>query len=82
MKPAFRLVVLDGVSKDTVECLEALLTRARRGEVIGAALCALYRNRQYSVHACGEAHRNPTFTRGVVNALDDHLAHQVWEAGT
>jgi hypothetical protein len=81
MKPAFRLVMMDGVSKDTVTCLEGLLTRARRGEVIGIVYGELHRNRHYTVHACGEAHRNPTFARGVVGALDDHLAHQVWEVG-
>lgn len=79
MKPAFRLVMLGGVSRDTVECIEAVLNRAKRGEVIGLVYGELHRDRKYTVHACGEAYRNPTFARGIVSALDDHLAHQVWE---
>lgn len=81
MKPPFRLVRLNGASHDTVKCLEALLERAKKGEVIGAVYGALYRERKYTVHACGEAYRNPTFARGVVGALDDHLSQQVWEEG-
>jgi hypothetical protein len=82
MRPPFRLITLNGVSHDTVECLEALLKRARRGEVIGVAYAAMYRRRQYTVHTCGEAHRNPTFARGMVDALSDELSRQVWEEGT
>lgn len=78
MRPPFRLVALDGVSRDTVSCLRELLARAERGEVIGVAYAAMHRRRKYTVHACGEADRNPTFARGMVDALSDELAKRVW----
>lgn len=79
MKAPFRLVALDApVSHDTVQCLEALLERARRGEVLGVAYAAMYRGREFRVHTCGEMHRNPTFTRGAVAALNDQVSRQQW----
>jgi hypothetical protein len=79
MKPPFRLVPIDGsVSHDTVQCLEALLEKARAGEVIGVAYAVMYRRRQYRVHSCGEMHKNPTFARGAVAALGDQLSRQQW----
>jgi transposase len=63
-----------GNSDDTVACLRQLLQEAERGEVVGVAYCAMLRRREYVINVCGEAHRSPTFTRGMVAALDDHLA--------
>lgn len=78
MRPPFVLHVTDNsVSADTVECLEALLEKAKRGEVIGVAYAAMYKRRRYVVHTCGEAHRNPTFSRGMLAALDDDLSQRV-----
>jgi len=45
--------------------------------VVGIAFAALFKNRSYTVHAAGEARRCPTFTRGMVQALDDHIAEQL-----
>jgi hypothetical protein len=79
VKQPFKLVALDGsVSHDTVKCLRALLDRAERGEVIGVAYAAMYRRREYTVHTCGEMHKNPTFCRGAVAALSDQLSRQQW----
>lgn len=72
----FRLSVVDGVSHDTVECLEVLLEEARRGEVIGVCYAAMHKRRNYTVRACGEAHRNPTFSSGMVGALWFDLQRQ------
>lgn len=69
MKRHFRLSAVDGVSRDTVECLRVLLEAAERGEVIGVCWAAMHKQRQYTVHACGEAYRNPTFSSGMVGAL-------------
>jgi hypothetical protein len=77
-KPQFRLVALDTVSRDTVACLRDLLARAERGEVVGLAYAAMHKRRKYAVHICGEADRNPTFARGMVDALSDELARRVW----
>lgn len=74
MKPPFRLVP-DQVSKDTIEALQQMLGQAKKGELIGIAFAAMYRHREYIVNTTGEAHRNPTFARGMVAALDDELSN-------
>jgi hypothetical protein len=76
VKPPFVLVP-DEVSTDTVEALELLLREARRGQVIGIAFAAMLKRRAFIVNTAGEAHRNPTFSRGMVAALDDQLAQRV-----
>lgn len=76
MKPPFALVP-DTVSTDTVECLQLLLRRARRGEVIGLAYCAVLKQRSYIVNTAGVAYESPTFARGMVAALDDQLSDTV-----
>jgi hypothetical protein len=75
-RPAFKLKAVNGVSHDTVECLESLLEEARRGEVIGVCVAAMHKRRNYTVRACGEAHRNPTFSSGMVGALWFDLQRQ------
>lgn len=59
---------------DVAELLEELCEQAKRGDLIGIAFCAMYRRREYVVDTAGECRRNPTFTRGMVRALDDRLA--------
>lgn len=72
----YTLAVVDGVSRDTVACLRTLLEAAEKGEVIGVCYAAMHKKRQYTVHACGEAHRNPTFSSGMVGALWFDLQRQ------
>jgi hypothetical protein len=74
--PPFQLAA-DTISKDTVECLEQLLAAARKGQVIGLAFVAMMKRRSYVVNTAGEAHRNPTFARGMVSSLDDELSIRV-----
>ncbi len=76
MKPPFALIP-DNVSTDTVECLRLLLQRAKSGEVIGLAYCAMLKQRAYIVNTAGVAHESPTFARGMVAALDDQLSESV-----
>lgn len=76
MKEPFFLVP-DTVSTDTVECLQLLLKRARKGEVIGLAFCAMLKQRSYIVNTAGVAHDSPTFARGMVAALDDALSNRI-----
>lgn len=76
MKSPFVLVP-DKVSNDTVLCLEHLLEHARKGEVIGITYAAMLSRRGYIVNSAGEAHRNPTFARGMLRALDDQLGERV-----
>lgn len=71
------ILIPDTVSTDTIECLALLLRRARRGEVIGLAYCAMLKKRAYIVNAAGAAHESPTFARGMVAALDDHLSQRI-----
>ena len=73
------LPVSNYVSDETVETLEYLLGRARAGEVVGIAYCAMFRRRRYSVDLVGEARNDSTFTRGMVAALDEEASEQVAE---
>ena len=70
-------LVPDAISHDTIACLKELLARAKAGEVLGIAYVAMLRRRQYIADAAGECHRNPTFARGMVQALDDELGLRV-----
>jgi hypothetical protein len=70
-------LVPDSLSNDTVQCLETLLEHARTGDVIGIAFAAALRRRAYITNTAGECHLNPTFARGMVAALDDHLSGRV-----
>lgn len=62
------------VSIEAVEAVEHLLEQIRRGDVIGVAWVAMHRNNAYSVDIAGETRKAPTFTRGMLAALDDQLA--------
>lgn len=75
------ILIPDTVSTDTVECLQLLLRRAKRGEVIGLAYCAMLKQRAYIVNTAGEAHESPTFARGMVAALDDSLSNRIHNRG-
>jgi hypothetical protein len=76
MKKPFELMP-DNISHDTVEALKSLLEEAERGEIIGFAFAAMYKGRDFIVNTAGEAYRSPTFARGMVQALDDHLMDRV-----
>lgn len=76
MRAPFTLIP-DSISTDTVECLQQLLKRARRGEVIGLAYAAVLKQRSYIVNTAGVAFESPTFARGMVAALDDQLSDTV-----
>ncbi|MCD6674881.1 MAG: hypothetical protein LT106_18765 [Burkholderiaceae bacterium] len=71
----FRLVPAE-VSHETVEALGQLLDQARRGEIIGIAYAVMCKGRDYFVDAAGEAHRSPTFARGMVSELNDALGRR------
>lgn len=73
MQPQLRLVQ-DAVSEDTIECLQGLLAQAKAGELAGVAYVAIHKDRGYSVNTTGDVARNPTFARGMLQALDDRLA--------
>lgn len=71
------ILVPDALSSDTVECLEQLLEQAKRGQVIGLGFVAMLKKRGYIVNTTGEAHRNPTWSRGMLRALDDKLGQRI-----
>lgn len=78
MKRPYHLVP-DDLSKETAECLRQLLKDAEAGQLIGIAFAAMYSRSRYIVNTAGEAHRSPTFTRGMVGALQDELAKAMRE---
>lgn len=71
------ILIPDEVSTDTVKCLETLLEHAKAGELIGLAYTGMLRRRGYIVNSAGECHRNPTFARGMLAALDDQLSGRI-----
>lgn len=71
------VLVPDEISSDTVECLKMLLRQARKGEVTGIAFCAVLKRKAFIVNTAGTAHSDPTFTRGMMLALDDQLGAKV-----
>lgn len=79
MKKRGPVLLHAGVSEDTIECLQSLLEEAKKGDLVGLALGAIMRRSNYKVHTTGAARGNPTFTRGILAALDDHLSEIVNE---
>lgn len=67
------------ISHDTIDVLTELLQEARKGNVIGVALVAMYRQRRYEFALTGEAARSPTFTLGTVTKLQFDIAQKVNE---
>jgi hypothetical protein len=62
------------LAHDTIRALEQLLRDARKGELVGIAYAALYSSHRHGcVRVTDDARENPTFTRGMVSALDDEL---------
>lgn len=72
MKRVFRMVPRKA-SEDTLEALSMLTSEAKRGELIGIAYAAMYVSREYVVSAAGEAHRNPTFSLGMIEMLSSAM---------
>lgn len=79
MRPPFRLVE-STVSTDTVEVLRELLTRARRGEILGVVVVSVERSRQYEFALTGEAARSPTFSLGAVTRLQFDIAKRIGDS--
>lgn len=69
--------VKSGLSHDCVKVAEQFLKDVNTGAIIGFALVAMCKERQYITAIAGEAYRSPTFTRGMVLALDDELRELV-----
>lgn len=67
-------LVPDNISEDTVEALTTLLERAQAGEITGIAFAVILQRRRFIVNVAGTAKRFPTFTRGMLSALDDDMA--------
>ena len=66
-------LIEDHISQDTVEAFDQIANAARAGDVIGGGFVLLLKRRRYLVNLCGEAARDPTFTRGALLSLDDQL---------
>jgi hypothetical protein len=74
----FKLVQSNQVSSyETVECLRELLKEAESGELIGIAWVSMYRRRVWDRRSCGEAHRNPAWTLGMIQAYSVKLADEI-----
>jgi hypothetical protein len=67
-------LVHDFISRDTIECLAVLFEGAKGGDVTGIAFGAMLRKNRYITNVAGLCFHNPTFSRGMIRALDDELA--------
>lgn len=80
MRAPFRLVSPDEwQSHETVQCLRELLREAEAGELIGVAWVSMYRRRVWDRRSCGEAHRNPAWTVGMLQAYSVKLSNDINE---
>ena len=59
--------------KETVEALEGLLVEAKAGRLVGFAVVMLWRPTRCTAKIVGAAWDHPTYCRGMVANLDDHL---------
>ena len=78
MRSNYRLVG-DLTSYETVELLSKLLEDARKGKVIGVAMVAMRKRKQYEFAITGEMDRSPTFALGTVSKLQYDLAKRINE---
>lgn len=76
MKRVFGLAE-DTISHETVEALETLLDKAKRGDVIGIAFTVMNKQRSYNANTAGELHRNMTFAIGTLLVLIARLLRQI-----
>jgi hypothetical protein len=68
----------DPRSKECFRELVRLIGQASTGELIGIAFIAMYGDGGgYRADAIGEADACPTYARGCILALDDHLKEKV-----
>lgn len=76
MKAPFRLHE-DISSADTVEFLEDMLARAKRGEILGGTGSWMLKSRQLIMHTTGEPGRSPVYAIGMLVVLILKLARRV-----
>lgn len=77
VRQPFKLVVNSGVSNETIACLDKLLEQAKAGRLIGVSYVAMYKGRKWDYRSCGETHRNPTWTLGMLNAFSTKIAWDI-----
>jgi hypothetical protein len=77
VKPPFKLVATNGVSHDTVKCLRHKVQEAEGGELIGTLIISMYKRREWDYQACGEAHRNPAWSLGMLTAFAAKIASDI-----
>ena len=71
----------DNLPTEIVACLEELCAQAKRGNVSGIAFVAFVEGYGFVANAAGTAFSDPTYTRGMLCALDDKLAAHEADGG-
>ena len=64
-------------SNETVRCLRELLKEAEAGRLLGVGWVAMYQSREWDYKSCGEVHRNPAWTIGMLQAFSAKLAGDI-----
>lgn len=75
-KSVFKLAE-DSISHETVEALETLLDKAKKGDIIGIAFSVMNKQRTYNTNTAGELHRNMTFAVGTLMVLVARLLRDI-----
>ena len=75
-KPYFKLAE-DTISHETVEAIQTLLDKAKRGDIIGIAFAVMNKQRTYNTNTAGELHRNMTFAVGTLMVLVAKLLRDI-----
>ncbi len=75
----FLLASIEHVSHDTIDCLKSGLEEAENGQLIGAVLVSMYKHREWGYRSCGEAHLNPMWSVGMLQAVSAKLANGIIE---
>lgn len=65
------------ISGDTLDALQELVEDARAGLYTGFVIGLLRPRLRYSVHCVGEACERPSWSRGILKALDDDLSRLI-----
>lgn len=67
-------LIHDTVSRDAVEAARAISELVGSGQAIGLFFGLRFKGGQYIVNVAGRCASDPTYTRGMLGALDDELS--------
>lgn len=70
-------LIHDTISRDTNEAIVLIKELVDSGEAVGLFFGLRFRGGRYIVNVAGRCASDPTYTRGMVGALDDELSRMI-----